>query len=67
MNFIADCRTTQGNNGSGVATAPRTETPDATKVVWARISATTTQARSAFPSSCAIVPNPIEASLLISR
>ena len=28
MNLIADCRTTQGRRASGVATAPRTETPD---------------------------------------
>ena len=67
MNLIADCRTTQGRRASGVATAPRTEMPDPINAHCARISATTTQAASAWPSSWAIVPKPIFASWLISK
>ena len=67
MNLIADCSTMQGRSGSGVATAPRTEMPDGMKVDWARISATTTHAGSAWPSSSAIVPKPMSASWLIEQ
>ncbi len=67
MNLSADWSDDEGSSGSGVATPPRAEMPDGTKVDWARSSATTTQARSAFPSSSAIVSKPISASWLIRR
>jgi hypothetical protein len=66
MNLIADCSTTHGISGSGVSTAPRTDTPWATNVSWARMSATATHLRFAFPSWSAIVPKPMSASCEMS-
>jgi hypothetical protein len=67
MNLIADCSTTQGNSGSGVATPPRTEMPDGMNVDWATNSATTSHPASASRSSSAIVSKPISASCVMRR
>ena len=67
MNLIAAWRTTHGRSASGAGTAPRTEMPDPTKAVWARIRARSTHASSASLSSFQIVSNPMSASWLMSR